>query len=164
MAHKTLIGGTAYEITGGKALIDGTAYSIKSGKTLVGGTAYGINFAPSTAIITITGANNNSSDTRYADITINGTVYDAASVVASGGTVVLEIPVGTIIECYVNGCTFPSADGQVYINEESVYAAKIAIGTYSYEVIGNADIYIEEKNASSGIMSAWVGNIYITEE
>lgn len=44
MAHKTLIGGTAYEISGGKTLVDGTAYSIKNGKTLVGGTAYEVGF------------------------------------------------------------------------------------------------------------------------
>jgi hypothetical protein len=44
MAHKTLIGGTAYEIKGGNTLIDGTAYSIKSGKTLIDGTAYEIGF------------------------------------------------------------------------------------------------------------------------
>ena len=46
MAHKTLIGGTAYEISGGRTLINGTAYSIAGGKTLVGGTAYGISFGP----------------------------------------------------------------------------------------------------------------------
>ena len=44
MAHKTMVGGTAYEISGGKALVDGTAYSIKGGKTLVDGTAYEIGF------------------------------------------------------------------------------------------------------------------------
>ncbi len=44
MAHKTLVGGTAYEISGGKALVDGTAYSIKNGKTLVDGTGYEIGF------------------------------------------------------------------------------------------------------------------------
>lgn len=44
MAHKTLVGGTAYEISGGKTLVGGTAYSIKNGKTLVGGTAYDISF------------------------------------------------------------------------------------------------------------------------
>ena len=46
MAHKTLIGGTAYEITGGKTLVNGTAYSIDKGKTLVGGTAYEVAFGP----------------------------------------------------------------------------------------------------------------------
>ena len=44
MAGKTLIGGTAYEVTGGKTLINGTAYSIAGGKTLVNGTAYDISF------------------------------------------------------------------------------------------------------------------------
>lgn len=44
MAHKTLIGGTAYEITGGKTLIDGTGYSISGGKTLIGGTGYDVSF------------------------------------------------------------------------------------------------------------------------
>lgn len=44
MAHKTLIGGTAYEIGGGKTLIGGTAYAIKGGKTMVGGTVRNISF------------------------------------------------------------------------------------------------------------------------
>lgn len=51
MAHKTLIGGTAYEISGGKTLVNGTAYSINKGKTLVGGTAYEVGFVK---IITFT--------------------------------------------------------------------------------------------------------------
>lgn len=42
MSHRTLVNGTAYEITGGKTLVDGTAYSISKGKTLVDGTAYEI--------------------------------------------------------------------------------------------------------------------------
>ena len=45
MGHKTLIGGTAYEISGGKTLVDGTAYGISGGKTLIGGTAYDVSFA-----------------------------------------------------------------------------------------------------------------------
>ena len=44
MAHKALIGGTAYEITGGKTLINGTAYGIAKGKTLINGTAYDVSF------------------------------------------------------------------------------------------------------------------------
>lgn len=42
MAHKTLIGGTAYKIKGGRDLIGGTGYAKKSGKVLINGTAYGI--------------------------------------------------------------------------------------------------------------------------
>lgn len=45
MAHKALVGGTAYEITKGKTLVSGTGYEITSGRTLVGGTAYEIGFA-----------------------------------------------------------------------------------------------------------------------
>ena len=46
MSHKTLVNGTAYEVTGGKCLVNGTVYSIKKGRTLIGGTGYDITFAP----------------------------------------------------------------------------------------------------------------------
>ena len=46
MAHKALIGGTAYNITGGKSLISGTSYNIAKGKTLIRGSEYDINFGP----------------------------------------------------------------------------------------------------------------------
>ena len=46
MAHKTLIGGTAYSINGGKCMVSGTTYNISSGRTLVSGTGYDISFAP----------------------------------------------------------------------------------------------------------------------
>lgn len=42
--HKTLINGTAYDVTGGKCLVNGTVYSIKKGRTLIGGTGYDIAF------------------------------------------------------------------------------------------------------------------------
>ena len=45
MAHKTLKGGTAYGISGGKTLVGGTGYSISKGRTLVGGTGYNILFS-----------------------------------------------------------------------------------------------------------------------
>ena len=44
MAHKTLINGTGYEISGGKTLVSGTSYSVKNGKVLTGGTEYDISF------------------------------------------------------------------------------------------------------------------------
>lgn len=44
MAHKTLVGGTAYNISGGKSMVSGTVYNITGGKTLVGGTGYNIGF------------------------------------------------------------------------------------------------------------------------
>lgn len=42
MAHKTLVNGTAYEISGGRTLVNGTGYSIKGGRTLVNGTGYDV--------------------------------------------------------------------------------------------------------------------------
>lgn len=44
MAGKTLINGTAYDITGGTCLKDGTSYSVKNGKVLISGTEYDISF------------------------------------------------------------------------------------------------------------------------
>lgn len=46
MAHKTKVGGTAYDISGGRTLVGGTGYSISKGRTLVGGTGYDISFFP----------------------------------------------------------------------------------------------------------------------
>lgn len=42
MASKVTIGGTNYDVKGGKTTIGGTGYSIKKGKTLVNGTNYTI--------------------------------------------------------------------------------------------------------------------------
>ena len=44
MGHKTLVGGTAYEIQKGKTLVDGTGREISGGRTLVNGTGYGVSF------------------------------------------------------------------------------------------------------------------------
>ena len=44
MAHKTIINGTQYDISGGRTLVNGTAYQISGGRTLVGGTGYDISF------------------------------------------------------------------------------------------------------------------------
>lgn len=44
MAHKTLISGTVYSVTGGRELIGGTGYGCKGGKTLIGGTAFKVKF------------------------------------------------------------------------------------------------------------------------
>lgn len=46
MAHKTKIGGTNYEVSGGKTKVGGTNYGIAGGRTKVGGTNYGISFGP----------------------------------------------------------------------------------------------------------------------
>ena len=54
MAHKTLIFGTAYSVSGGRELIGGTGYGCKAGKTLIGGTAFDVPFAKGIPLSTIT--------------------------------------------------------------------------------------------------------------
>lgn len=45
MAHKTLINGTGYDISGGREMIGGTGYAKKGGRTLIDGTAYEVKFS-----------------------------------------------------------------------------------------------------------------------
>ena len=54
MAHKTLISGTAYSVTGGRELIGGTGYDCKAGKTIIGGTAFTVPFSKGIPLNTIT--------------------------------------------------------------------------------------------------------------
>lgn len=53
MAHKTLISGTAYSVTGGRDLIGGTGYAKKKGRVLVNGTGYDIPFSSGIPIGTL---------------------------------------------------------------------------------------------------------------
>lgn len=54
MAHKTLISGTAYSVSGGRELIGGTGYGCKAGKTIIGGTAFTVPFSKGVPLSTIT--------------------------------------------------------------------------------------------------------------
>ncbi len=51
MSHKTIIGGTLYDVKAGKCLVDGTAYSIQKGRTLVDGTGEDIVFSSVSPIL-----------------------------------------------------------------------------------------------------------------
>lgn len=72
MAHRNMVGGTAYDTTGGRALVDGTVYGIQKGKTMVDGTVREIGFsAPVT--VTITNASGATSGAyKGASITVDG--------------------------------------------------------------------------------------------
>ena len=129
MAHKTLIGGTAYEVSGGKTLIGGTAYSIKNGKTLVGGTVYEVAFAENVMVVIARGYYEPNSEVSR--VTINGVVYD--------GSEVCEIPVevGTFIECYVK-----AGSSNSYISVNDVKVIENTTGTYTYTATTNCTITI----------------------
>lgn len=53
MAHKTLISGTAYSVSGGRELIGGTGYAKKKGRVLVDGTGYDIPFSSGIPLSTV---------------------------------------------------------------------------------------------------------------
>lgn len=147
MAHKALIGGTAYEISGGKALVGGTAYSIDKGKTLVGGTAYEVGFGPPMVTITITGSGNG-----VADIVINGEWYNESATI--------EVPVGTIVQCYTS-VESASDSGLAYLSINGVKTYhNTCDGMYpEYVVVGNATI-----NCNYAYGKDKYGYIEITEE
>ena len=95
MAHKTLVEGTAYEISGGRTLIGGTGHEITGGKTTVDGTVYNISFAVAPTgwlLASKIGGTNGvvlplhfySNEVEYVSIhnTIDAVIYDTAD----GGT------------------------------------------------------------------------------
>lgn len=114
MAHKTLIGGTAYTIKGGKDLINGTSYAKKQGKALVAGTAQTIAFSKKIKV-TITGNGNDS----LAYVTYKGTKYIRATT--------LEADVGETITLSANsmqGTVNVTVEGKSYKSphEYTLYA------------------------------------------
>ncbi len=110
--------------------------------------------APSEATIKITG------DTWYfAIVTIDGTEYTNC-----GDGVTLAVPIGTEITCYVQDNTY-GGNGEIIVNGEIV--ARTEVGalecTYTYTVVGNANIVLTE-NIISGYQKGSAGTITITEE
>ena len=157
MAHKTLIGGTAYEIDGGKTLIGGTAYSIDKGKTLVGGTAYEVGFDDGMRTITITDTNssyNSSTHSQYAYITHNGVDYIDSTT--------FNAKIGDVIRCTVGASGGGSA--QIIVNGTHVVSKPVSgifeQTTYEYEIVSDVTINLQRIAGSRG---STFGYITITE-
>lgn len=142
MAHKTLIGGTAYEISGGKTLVSGTAYSIDMGKTLVGGTTYEVGFAEPVTI-TLKRSQYYGGDVVHAWIVVNGQTYYAEETPSE-----ISVKAGTTITC--------CATTGVQVNGQYV-----SYGNYEYTVSSNAIIEITNAHNSD---TQYIGLIQITEQ
>lgn len=128
MAHKTLISGTAYSVTGGRELIGGTGYSIKKGRTLIGGTGYEIKFKPSEYTITMTGSGGK--------ITYNGVEQNGTFTVTAGDSVTIKARA----EDYVNSSKVTatiSLNGKVVATKTNGVIAEV---TYIYTPSANATI------------------------
>lgn len=109
MAHKTLISGTAYSVTGGRDLIGGTGYDCKGGKTLIGGTGYDIVLSTNGFTVTITGNGAPASGGIHAYVIINGVSYTAPAT--------LTVEAGTTIEAYAKSPFKPSL---ILLNGEQI--------------------------------------------
>lgn len=155
MAHKTLIGGTAYEISGGKTLVGGTAYEIKNGKTLVGGTAYEISFGIP-IIISGTGFSNNMWGGTFAWVEINGTTYNEAQT--------LNLPVDTVIKCCIKE-GYSKGKAKIILNGNTVVQSSAYDKFYyNYTVKENVKrVTISLEIGGSGTMGFY-GTVSIIEE
>ena len=131
MAHKTLISGTAYSVTGGRELIRGTGYGCKAGKTLIGGTALTIPFGPKHCTIIITGSGGG-----FSSVKIAGTSYQTAT------TLVVEA--GTVIKMRAisySGKGLITVDGKTVATASPNKAAE-----YEMEVAGDMQIALGYKD------------------
>lgn len=117
MSHKTLVNGTAYEVTGGKCLVNGTSYDIKKGRTLIGGTGYDITFAPPPMpvkgdLITM---NLDGTSRLYRVLSVNGNVckvmgmwddfkskYNETSTTTAFGSTTAQKYEGSTLDTYLN--------------------------------------------------------------
>lgn len=144
MAHKTLIGGTAYEIKGGRDLIGGTGYAKKSGKALINGTAYSIEFGPSGPFTLRIKATNNGNIDYYVKITENGNqIYQGMSKFDT----VKSLEKGTVVTV--------TASLETQVNGVKVAGS---FETYTFEIMSDVTITPSWVNEGSSRMG-WVAAI-----
>ena len=151
MAHKTLIGGTAYELKGGRDLIGGTGYGRKAGKTLIGGAAYDVSFKPATATLKITVAADSKMDglRMIAEISCGGNEYTDPGE--------YEVPVGSTVTIKARG-RYSSTDVWIYLNGVKV---KTGTGSASYDFTISKNTSVE---CAMYYFAEWYTSVKITEE
>jgi hypothetical protein len=135
MAHKTLVGGTAYEIKGGKTLVGSTAYEIKGGKTIVGGTAYGIPFSITVNITSF-------SNWISGESTTQGIIIDGVKYAKPHGE--LQVSTGTIAYCF-------ATNGSIYRNIDEVIASETSESSPHEIVIEDGTTFLIDSAGSSSI-------------
>lgn len=152
MAHKTLIGGTAYEIKGGRDLIGGTGYGCKAGKTIIGGTAFTVPFGSSEYTLTISGGDTSNAG---AYVTYGGRKY---------GNGTLKIPVGDSVRVSVGSSTGNVGGTWVKLSGAGTLSGGGISGyerNYTYTPAANATIQFK-KGGNPPQFVMWHGTI--TEE
>ena len=148
MAHKSLVGGTAYDISGGRTLVGGTGYSISKGRTLVGGTGYDIAFSFDITV-TSQGISLSSSYKPGCYVVINGEkVYSKGTYTAQAG-VPIKLVCGYFGVSYTNsiiidGVTVATSKGNTWCEYEYTPKEDISIKLSStYDVVISKKVLIE---------------------
>lgn len=115
-------------------ITDANGNEVSMDAVIVGGTAYEVGFAPDTVTITITG----SSGEGYGSVSIDGTTYWSATTI--------EVPIGTVVECYVNSDDVYYLASKVIVNGAMVASTALVFQPvyYSYTVTCNTTINISE--------------------
>lgn len=151
MAHKTVINGTEYEITGGTTLANGTKYQIRGGRTIVDGTGYAVEFA---SLVYLKG-DSSFSLYDYARLTVEGTTYNLTRLdtYAKAGQEIL-------IEAYRK--TDYTVVQSLYINNSYVTGVHSGLFRYTY-VIPDGITKIAIRQVTTYDTWTYLCNIYITE-
>ena len=144
MAHKTMINGTAYDISGGADLIAGTKYQIGGGKTRIAGTGYDISFAPGLFTVEVTGGKIDG--TYYHMYLVYGGVKYAAESV--------EIPAGSTVTIKMES-TVATYTCKIYLNGSLIKTGSKTL-TYNFPVTRNYRVafMFANKTISANIITA----------
>lgn len=140
--HHTLIGGTAYAVSGGSALINGTKYQIGGGTTLIDGTKKSIQFVRAVTV-TVTRNYTDGGPPRSSFVTYNGTAYSAGSSFTANAGEQITVKVGdeNSSGTYYSGCKItlngvavtPNLSGQYTLTltgDTSIVFSKYSTGMY----------------------------------
>ena len=148
MAHKSLVGGTAYDITGGRTLVGGTGFDISKGRTLVDGTGYDIAF-DFNITITSTGIKPTSSYKPGCYVVINGeTVYSEGTYTAQAGVPIRLVcgyfGVKYTTSIIIDGVTVATSKGNTWCEYEYTQKGDISIELSSaFSVATSKKVLIE---------------------
>lgn len=141
--HKTLIGGTAYDVKSGKCLINGTAYAIQKGRTLINGTGYDIALISLKKHIITMSSDRDNINPNDSYVTINGTTYHPYpnyEIEVDGD---VQITVG--VYGSMGGSTI-TLNG-VVVKQVSSFSE----GSYTFELDGDCNIVFEYSGVGSRV-------------
>lgn len=154
MAHKELIGGTAYDTKSGKCLIDGTGYAIKKGRTLVGGTGYDVGWPKYTLTFTYYSSTTGSG---MAYVRVNGVAYSSGNPVSS-----VQVSAGDVLTAYAGSDENSSSAPTISVFGTVVAKGTVKLGSASYSMAVTQNLNISVVISGTASKGTLYGRITIT--